>query len=188
MNQISFHYISDEYIDYLRKIDPRVRENKQETRPYVVLGIIINNFEYYIPLSSPKFLVSDDGTKKLKKPKLYKNLYYIMERENQDNQTEYLGTLLFNNMITAPLTEVNYIEIHELFKTNPDYAVLLTKQIDIIKQNFNDIEKQAELVYKMNSAIKGLTNLNYVQDRILKECCDFQSIEIARTNFETRKR
>lgn len=55
MTAISFHYISDNYIDYLRAVDPRVMANKKESRPYVVLGLTINNLEYYIPLSSPKY-------------------------------------------------------------------------------------------------------------------------------------
>lgn len=163
-------------------------KNKRGTKPYVVLGITINNFEYYIPLSSPKFSASKNGITKLQKPRLYQNLYHILQREDQNNDPEYLGTLLFSNMITAPSTEVRRIEIAELFKTNPDYAVLLTKQIDIIKNSFDSITNQASLVHKMYSTIKDLPHRNYVQNRIFNECCDFIAIEKAKSEFEKNEK
>jgi hypothetical protein len=52
------YLISDKYIDYLRKTEPRVMSNKAESRIYhrKYLGIIqeLNGFKYFIPLSSPK--------------------------------------------------------------------------------------------------------------------------------------
>jgi hypothetical protein len=185
MNQITFHYISDKYINYLRTADSRVRDNKIENRPYAALGITINDLEYYIPLSSPKFKYNDEGEPiNLKKPRIYKNLYHIMERETEDNQIEYLGTLLFNNMIPAPLNEVDFIDISELFKTNPDYAILLTKQIDAIKNDIDNIQNKAESVYNSSKTIKHLERLNYIQTLIKKQCCDFQILEQAKLNFE----
>jgi hypothetical protein len=185
MNQITFHYISDKYINYLRTVDPRVRDNKVENRPYVALGITINDLEYYIPLSSPKFEYDDEGEPiNLKKPQIYRKLYHIMDRETEDNQIEYLGTLLFNNMIPAPLNEVDFIDISELFKTNPKYAVLLTKQIDAIKNDIDNIQNKAESVYKASKAIKRLKRLNHIQMLIKNQCCDFQILEQAKLNFE----
>ena len=188
MSQINFHYISDKYINYLRTVDPRVRDNKLESRPYAALGITINDLEYYIPLSSPKFEYNDEGEPiNLKKPQIYRKLYHIMDRETEDNQIEYLGTLLFNNMIPAPLNEVDFIDISELFKTNPKYAVLLTKQIDAIKNDIDNIQSKAESVYKASTDIKRLKRLkqlNHVQTLIEKQCCDFQILEQAKLNFE----
>ena len=66
-----------------------------------------------------------------------------MKRENQ-NESEYLGSLLFANMITAPLSEVIYIDLSEMFANDHQYAVLLTKQIDIIKNELDEIEKMAK--------------------------------------------
>ena len=61
-----FVLITDEYIDYLRKTEPRVMSNKAGERIYhrKYLGIIeeLNGHKYFIPLSSPK-------------PKDYKTLY-----------------------------------------------------------------------------------------------------------------
>ena len=185
MNQITFHYISDKYINYLRTVDPRVRDNKVESRPYAALGITINDLEYYIPLSSPKFKYNDEGEPiNFKKPQIYKNLYHIMNRETEGNQIEHLGSLLFNNMIPAPLNEIDFIDISELFKTDPSYAVLLTKQIDAIKNDIDNIQNKAESVYEASKAIKRLKQLNYVQTLIKNQCCDFQILEQAKLNFE----
>ena len=53
-----FVLITDEYIDYLRKTEPRVMSNKAGERIYhrKYLGIIeeLNGHKYFIPLSSPK--------------------------------------------------------------------------------------------------------------------------------------
>lgn len=182
MNKISFHYVSDRYIEYLRTIDTNVRENKNEERPYVVLGITLNQIEYYIPLSSPKF--EDDNKKILKKPNIYKNLYHIMMHKNEKGENEYLGTLLFNNMIPAPLNEVDYIEIKELFQIKPKYAILLTKQYDAIKNNIETIQNKAKNVYEMSNSINKLETLNHIQERIKKECCNFTVLEKASSTFK----
>ena len=186
MTEVSFHYISDKYINYLRSVDSRVLANKLEARPYVLLGVTINDKEYYIPLSSPKFIEhGEGGSKKLKEPKLYKKLYEIMTRENEDNEIEYLGTLLFNNMIPAPLDEVIYIEFNEILTTQPDYGVLLTKQFDFIKKNINIIQQKAEVVYRMSEHINGLdAPTTHIQKTIKKECCNFKSLERAQVEFE----
>ena len=36
---MKFYHITDEYITYLRKYDTKVAKNKQESRPYVVIGL-----------------------------------------------------------------------------------------------------------------------------------------------------
>lgn len=185
MSEVSLHYISDEYIDYLLRIDNKVRNNKNETRPYLVLRVAINDCEYYVPFSSPKF--SEDG--KFKKPNIYKNLFKVLKRENQ-NESEYLGSLLFANMITAPLSEVIYIDLSEMFANDHQYAVLLTKQIDIIKNELDEIEKMAKTVHKMYTSIKNKEvndpqKLTKLEKYILHCCCNFLDIEKARLQFET---
>ena len=99
-----FVLISDKYIDYLRKTEPRVMSNKAESRVYhrKYLGIIqeLNGFKYFIPLSSPKPKdYSQNG--KLKTDSLI-TIYM------KDSRRLY-GTLRFNNMIPVPDSEIiNY--------------------------------------------------------------------------------
>lgn len=44
-----FYYIKDNYIDFLKKYDNIVAENKQESRPYVGIVIEIKGHKYYAP-------------------------------------------------------------------------------------------------------------------------------------------
>lgn len=55
---MKLYSISDKYINYLRKFDKRVYDNKEEirkaTRKYLGIVLKINFLNYYIPMSSPK--------------------------------------------------------------------------------------------------------------------------------------
>ena len=50
--------VSDDYIEYLRNVFPRVYSNKianrKHTRKYLGVVLKLNDFNYYIPLASPK--------------------------------------------------------------------------------------------------------------------------------------
>ena len=58
MEEFKLYGISDEYIEWLRKDFPNVYSNKSNTRKHTrkYLGVVmsINNYNFYIPLSSPK--------------------------------------------------------------------------------------------------------------------------------------
>lgn len=53
-----FYIVSDEYVDYLLKIESHVMQNKPLERTYhrKYVGVLteINGFKYFIPMSSPK--------------------------------------------------------------------------------------------------------------------------------------
>ena len=56
--QLNLYSVSDEYVDYLRKFDNKVYDNKEEVRAHTrkYLGVVLNknSFNNYIPFSSPK--------------------------------------------------------------------------------------------------------------------------------------
>lgn len=58
MNELKLYEISEEYINFLRKEDCLVLSAKEDdrnhTRKYLGIVYTINNYDYYIPLSSPK--------------------------------------------------------------------------------------------------------------------------------------
>ena len=58
MEKFKIYSVSDEYIDYLRKVYPNVYSNKAgqrfHTRKYIGIVLKIKNYNYYIPMSSPK--------------------------------------------------------------------------------------------------------------------------------------
>ena len=53
-----FYIVSDEYVDYLLKIESHVMQNKPQERTYhrKYVGILteINGFKYIVPMSSRK--------------------------------------------------------------------------------------------------------------------------------------
>lgn len=55
---MKLYSISDNYINYLREYDEKVYDNKEDvrktTRKYLGIVLKVNNFNYYIPMSSPK--------------------------------------------------------------------------------------------------------------------------------------
>ena len=51
---IKLYKINGEYIEYLRNFDLKVLENKNGKRPYVGIVYTISEFDYFVPLSSPK--------------------------------------------------------------------------------------------------------------------------------------
>lgn len=56
--KLNLYSISDKYISYLRQFDNRIYDNKEDiqtqTRKYLGIVLTINDFNYYIPMSSPK--------------------------------------------------------------------------------------------------------------------------------------
>ena len=56
--KLNLYSVSDKYIKYLRQFDDRIYDNKEENRiherKYVGLVLTVNEFNYYIPMSSPK--------------------------------------------------------------------------------------------------------------------------------------
>ena len=68
METLKIYSVTDEYINYLRTSYPNVYSNKQDTRVhtrnYVGVVIKVENYNYYLPLSSPKetdYQVAGDG-------------------------------------------------------------------------------------------------------------------------------
>lgn len=45
-----FYNIKDEYINYLKKYDAKIADNKKGKRPYVGVVLEIDGIKYYTPL------------------------------------------------------------------------------------------------------------------------------------------
>lgn len=91
------------YCDYLRQFDSKVPYNRgiKDLRPFIGVLFVIENMEYFAPLSSPKA-----------KHKQMKNTLDLIKIENG----EY-GVINFNNMM--PVTSKNY-ELYDLDKQTTD--------------------------------------------------------------------
>jgi len=153
---MDIYAINSEYIDYLRKFDKKVMENEKEygvVRPYIGVIFKVDSFNYFVPLSSPK---DDDyviikGEKVLRKSVTpihrIKIITSYIENGQKKEQIDFLGKLLFSNMIPVPESELNLIDLDNY--PNEKYKLLLQNQIRYLRKNQSKLEKNhAKLIYK----------------------------------------
>ena len=92
---MKFYNIKDEYINYLKKYDAKVADNKKGKRPYVGVVLEIDGIKYYTPFTSPK-----EKHRKMKNTKDFRKI----------NQGIY-GAINFNNMIPVVESALLLIDI-----------------------------------------------------------------------------
>lgn len=51
---MDIYNIKDTYIEFIRAYDNRVADNKNESRPYIGIILLIGDVKYYAPFTSPK--------------------------------------------------------------------------------------------------------------------------------------
>ena len=159
--------ISDDYIEYLRKVFPRVYSNKianrNHTRKYLGVVFKLNDFNYYIPLSSPKdthdYIILN-GKKVIRKDSI------IVIRMVVKGTLK--GTLQIGTMIPVPNKALIQYNLED--EQDISYKELVQDEIIFIRKNANKIIKTAKLLYSKKT--KG-THTNPVIDKVL----DFKSIE-----------
>lgn len=160
--------IDYKYCDYLRMFDSKVPYNagSKELRPFVGVLFMIDDMEYFAPLSSPK-----------PKHKIIKNVIDIIKIKGG-----VYGVINFNNMI--PVTPSNYT-LYDLDPKGKTYKEL--KQINLINNqlrwmnnNKDEILNKARFLYKLY-ANKNLAN------NVLNRCCNFQLLEEKCKEFNTIK-
>ena len=153
--------ISDDYIEYLRKVFPRVYTNKianrTHTRKYLGVVFKLNNFNYYIPLSSPKdahdFIILN-GKKVIRKDSI------IVIRMVVKGTLK--GTLQIGTMIPVP--DKALIQYNLQDEQDISYKELVQDEIIFIRKNANRIIKTAKLLYSKKTKS---THKNPAIDKVL---------------------
>lgn len=150
--------IDSNYCDYLRQFDSKVTYNRgiKDLRPFIGVLFVIENMEYFAPLSSPK-----------PKHKQIKNTLDLIKIENG----EY-GVINFNNMI--PVTPKNY-ELYDLDKQTTDKKennriILLKKQLRWLTANKKEIFTKSKLLYNLYKS-------NNLPKNVKDRCCNFPLLE-----------
>ena len=137
-----FYIVSDEYVDYLLKIESHVMQNKPQERTYhrKYVGILteINGFKYFVPMSSPKDKDYENG--KIKKNNL--TTIYLRSKE------KLYGTLRFNSMIPVPESELSLYKIND--EGDFSYKLLMLAEYNFCKENRDKIEKRQKIFMKKN--------------------------------------
>ena len=163
--KLNLYNISDDYIDYLRKFENKVYDNKEEIRiqqrKYLGVVLSINNYNYFIPMSSPK---NTDYINKEKNIIRADTKTIIRMKSNN----RLLGTLRISNMIPVPIEELEPYQIHN--EKDAKYRELIIAEIRYINEITNKIIKNAKLVYEQK--IKGMNNIGYIKNSV-----DFSLLE-----------
>ena len=152
-----FYHVKDDYIDFLRKYDAKVADNKHETRPYVGIVLEIGSVKYYAPFSSPK-----------PKHKTMKNTI-----DFRKISAGLYGAINFNNMIPVTDSALILIEIEKI--GDDKYRRLLQNQYKAIRSDTIQIQKTANLLREL--LFSDDSELADYEIRIKQRCCDIKLLE-----------
>ena len=167
---MKLYAITNEYINYLRKFDKRVYDNKEDKRTVMrkYLGIVlkINQLNYYIPMSSPK--KSDYKDNEIRKSVI--PIIRMVSHEEIDDIPVLKGTLRISNMIPVPDSELMLYEPKN--EKNKNYKILIEKELEFIGKNENVIKKYANILYKQKINNYDVSYIKNVVDfKLLEEKC-----------------
>ncbi len=169
---MKLYAITDQYINYLRKFDKRVYDNKEDKRTVMrkYLGTVlkINQLNYYIPMSSPK--KSDYKDNEIRKSVI--PIIRMVSHEEIDDIPVLKGTLRISNMIPVPDSELMLYEPKD--EKNKNYKILIEKELEFIGKNENMIKKYANILYKQKinnydvSYIKNVVDFKLLEEKCIK--------------------
>ena len=171
MEQFKLYSVSDEYVEWLRKDFPNVYSNKinsrTHTRKYLGVVLQIGQYNYYVPMSSPKdsdYQIA--GASKVIKKSIVPIIRIVVK--NSDGEKELKGTLRISHMIPVPESE---LELYDLENESDDtYKDLVQNEMIFIRKNREKIDSNAKLLYKQKLA--NDTTAGYV-----KSALDYKALE-----------
>ena len=174
MEEFKVYSVSDKYISYLRDKYPNVYSNKVEnrthTRKYVGIVITMGEYNYYIPMSSPKdtdYQVA--GATEVIKKSIIPIIRIAVK--NSAGEKELKGTLRISHMIPVPESELELYDLEN--ETDEAYKDLVQNEIIFIRKNQEKIRNNAEVLYKQK--LENDTTAGYVKSALpykaLEELC-----------------
>ena len=183
---LKLYTIDTEYIDFLRS-NPKlstVFENKEDDTSFhrKYLGVVLNidQYNYYVPLSSPKdsdYIFLGD-TKIIRKSII--PIIRILAEDNNGN-LELKGTLKLSNMIPVPDTMLTYYDIAK--ETDSNYKILVEKEYEFIRKNRDLILKNASVLYNQKVKENKLYPVGTKKPGYLHSVIDFKYAEKAYHEF-----
>lgn len=164
-NKLKWYIVDKEYVNYLRQFDEKVENIDYNTKlkPYIGILITINEFNYYVPISSAKE----------KHYKIREGMDFI--KIMQDDKI--IGVLNLNNMI--PILDKNVkvlkykdIEKYRDFVSDKEktlYISFLSFELNLINHKMEKIKKNAIKLYN--------EKINNPTANVSRRCCDFKLLE-----------
>lgn len=157
--KVRFFWMKDNYNNYLRGIDDKVRLNTKNgrNRPSVAVGIVLNGHNYIIPLTSQHDTKwNNQLTVRIKEE----------VTENGGTTEKVVSCLKINNMHPALESELIYINFEQQSKK---YKRLLYKEYDYIKNNLEEVTSKATTLHSKITRGKA--------KHFKKYCCEFAKLE-----------
>ncbi len=154
---MKFYNVKDSYIQFLSGYDDKVRENKNESRPYVGIVLEVDDIKYYAPFTSPK-----PKHRKMKNSKDFRKIH----------NGKY-GAINFNNMIPVPDEALILMDIAN--EPDAQYRRLLQNQYRDIKKDANAILATAANLRTL--ILKDDSELTEQDKRIKERCCNLAILE-----------
>ncbi len=161
---MKLYTVSDEYINHLRTVEPKVPYNTYaDKKPFVGVVLEINDKKYLAPLTSPKEQLK---TVKNSCPSIFK-LHAI------DDESEPLGAIRIQYMI--PVLESEITELDPASR-GEHYENLINKQMIFIRKHEDEIKLRANKLYTKAKNVPFFTRIS----------CNFYKLEIALTTFNEK--
>ncbi len=143
--KIYLYNVDDDYIQYLRKFDSHVSDNKigkrKHARKYIGAVIQVNDCKFFAPLSSPKQKdFNADGS--IRKDPIFLTRIVV---KNDKNIDEMKGKILLGNMI--PINDIALTKVNPNNEKDLNYKTLVIKELDFITKNRKEIVRKANIIY-----------------------------------------
>lgn len=191
---MDIYSINTSYIDYLKQFDKtgNILDNEKENgeiRPYVGIIYSINEFNYFVPLSSPKdsdyltdkndglFILDENGNKIIRRSvvPIYRIIIKSTNPETGENEINFLGKLRFNSMIPVPESEITKLDIDNW--PNEKHKNIFQNQIRHLRKNKPKLlNGHAKVIYTQKT--HNRTDINYIKNTV-----DFKLLESKMTDY-----
>lgn len=172
-DKLKWYIVDKEYVNYLQKFDKRVEniDYNAKIKPYLGILITINEFNYYVPISSTKE----------KHYKIKEGMDFI--KIMQDDRI--IGVLNLNNMIPILDTNVKALKYRDIenyrdfanSKEKTLYISFLSFELGLINDKIEKIKKNAVKLYN--------EKINNPNSNVSKRCCDFKLLEEKSKLYDT---
>ena len=170
MKKLNFYFVDNNYINYLSKFDKHIAYNKNATRPYIGVVIVVENHYYFAPLFLPK-----------PKHKTYKENLTFFKILNKNTKKD-LGIIRFSDMIPVPQ---QYVYLLNLKDKSYGYKRLLSEQYSYI-----NISKNKEKIFEKSNKLYHIVTNNKINKmtKFYKELsCNFKLLEEKSVEYINKK-
>ncbi|MGL5902321.1 MAG: type III toxin-antitoxin system ToxN/AbiQ family toxin [Cetobacterium sp.] len=156
IQHLKLYVVDSKFLKYLKEHENKIMDNfdLKNKRPYLGIVLTINNFDYLVPLTSPK----------LKHLKM-KNQMDFLKIDNG-----LYGAINFNNMF--PVISDVFFEKNINLEEDPSYKELLKNQL----QWCNELNNKASILKKAEKVYLEIS-LKKEKSFLWSRCCNFTLLE-----------